>query len=93
MLCSTILNIVIFLSVQCPIFAASKSCVTLLSLMPRYSFYRISWLCGYCFVALLSCGVCIFFIAEIASLACSNKLAFLVVVNLSTESDIDITTD
>ena len=96
MQCSTILNIVIFLSVQCPIFAASKSCVTLLSSMPRYSFYCIGWLCGYCFVALPSCGeidVCFFFIAEIASLACSNKLAFLVVVNLSTESDMDIATD
>ena len=47
-------------------------------------------------MALLSCGeidVCFFFIAEIASLACSNKLAFLVVANLSTESDIDIATD
>ena len=47
-------------------------------------------------MALLSCGeidLCFFFIAEIASLACSNKLAFLVVVNLSTESDIDIATD
>ena len=47
-------------------------------------------------MALLSCGeidVCFFFIAEIASLACSNKLAFLVVVNLSTESDIDIPAD
>ena len=64
--------------------------------MLRFSFYRICWFCGNCFVALLSCGeidVCFFFIAEIASLACSNKLAFLVVVNLSTESDIDIATD
>ena len=64
--------------------------------MPSYSFYRVDWLCGTCFVAFLSCGeidVCFFFIAEIASLACSNKLAFLVVVNLSTESDIYIATD
>ena len=44
-------------------------------------------------MAFLSCGeidVCFFLIAEIASLACSNKLAFLVVVNLSTESDIEL---
>ena len=47
-------------------------------------------------MALLSWGeidACFFFIAEIASLACSNKLAFLVVMNLSTESDIDIAID
>lgn len=30
------------------------------------------------------------FMAEIASLACPNKLAFLKDVNLSTESDIDV---
>ena len=33
---------------------------------------------------------CLSFVAEIASFACSNKLAFLRDVNLLTESDMDI---
>ena len=44
-------------------------------------------------MALPFCGEiddCFSFMAEIASLACSNKLAFLKDVNLSTESDIDV---
>ena len=44
-------------------------------------------------MALPFCGEideCVSFMAEIASLACPNKLAFLEEVNLSTESDIDV---
>lgn len=57
------------------------------------SFFCFGWLCGDCFVTLSSFGgidFCLSFVAEIASFACSNKLACLKDVNLLTESDMDI---
>jgi hypothetical protein len=53
----------------------------------------MAWSGGNCFVAMPFCGEIggfFSFMAEIASLACPNKLALLKDVNLSTESDIDI---
>ena len=57
------------------------------------SSFCFGWLCGDCFVTLSSFGgidFCLSFVAEIASFACSNKLACLKDVNLLTESDMDI---